>query len=48
MAKIAKSITIDEEVYKEIELLCVILNRNFSNFVESLLKEELKKKNRCK
>lgn len=43
MAKIAKSITIDEEVYKEIELLCVILNRNFSNFVESLLKEEIKK-----
>ena len=42
MAKIVKSITIDEEVYKEIELLCVILNRNFSNFVESLLKEELK------
>ena len=46
MAKIVKSITIDEEVYKEIELLCVILNRNFSNFVESLLKEEIKKKNR--
>ena len=43
MAKIVKSITIDEEVYKEIELLCVILNRNFSNFVESLLKEEIKK-----
>ena len=41
MAKIVKSITIDEEVYKEIELLCVILNRNFSNFVESLLKEEI-------
>ena len=40
--KKTKSITIDEEVYKEIELLCVILNRNFSNFVESLLKEELK------
>lgn len=38
-----KSITIDEEAYKEIELLCVILNRNFSNFIESLLKEEIKK-----
>ena len=48
MAKIVKSITIDEEVYKEIELLCAILNRNFSNFVGSLLKEEIKKKNRCK
>ena len=43
MAKIVIIITIDEEVYKEIELLCVILNRNFSNFVESLLKEEIKK-----
>ena len=48
MAKIVKSITIDEEVYKEIELLCFILNRNFSNFVESLLKKKIKKKNRCK
>ena len=46
MAKIVKSITIDEEINKEIELLCVILNRNFSNFVESLLKEELKKRKR--
>lgn len=43
MAKIVKSITIDEDVYKEIELLCIILNRNFSNFIESLLKEEIKK-----
>lgn len=43
MAKIVKSITIDEDVYKEIELLCTILNRNFSNFIESLLKEEIKK-----
>ena len=43
MAKIVKSITIVVVVYKEIELLCVILNSNFSNFVESLLKEELKK-----
>jgi hypothetical protein len=43
MAKIVKSITIDEETYKEIEMLCTILNRNFSNYVESLLKEEVKK-----
>ena len=43
MAKIVKSITIDEETYKEIEMLCNILNRNFSNYVESLLKEEVKK-----
>ena len=42
------AITIDEEVYKEIELLCVILNRNFSNFVESLLKEEIKKSKEVK
>ena len=48
MAKIVKSITIDEEVCKEIELLCVILNRNFSNFVESLLKEEIKKSKEVK
>ena len=48
MAKIVKSITIDKELMAKVELLCVILNRNFSNFVESLLKEELKKKNRCK
>ena len=48
MAKIVKSITIDEEVYKEIELLCVILNRNFSNFVESLLKEKIKKSKEVK
>ena len=48
MAKIVKSITIDEEVYKKIELLCVILNRNFSNFVESLLKEEIKKSKEVK
>lgn len=43
MAKIAKSITIDKETYKEIKMLCNILNRNFSNYVESLLKEEVKK-----
>ena len=43
MAKIVKSITIDEETYKKIEMLCDILNRNFSNYVESLLKEEIKK-----
>ena len=43
MAKIVKSITIDEETYKEIEMLCNILNRNFSNYVERILKEEIKK-----
>ena len=43
MAKIVKSINIDEDTYKEIEMLCNILNRNFSNYVESLLKEEIKK-----
>lgn len=43
MAKIVKSITIDEETYKEIEMLCNILNRSFSNYIESLLKEEVKK-----
>lgn len=43
MAKIVKSITIDEETYKEIKILCNVLNRNFSNYIESLLKEEVKK-----
>lgn len=43
MAKITKSITIDEETYKKIETLCNILNRTFSNYIESLLKEEVKK-----
>ena len=27
----------------KVELLCATLNRSFSNFVESLLKEEIKK-----
>ena len=46
--KKTKSITIDKELMAKVELLCATLNRNFSNFVESLLKEEIKKKNRCK
>lgn len=43
MGKIVKSITIDKDTYKEIEIMCTILNRTFSNYVESLLKEEVKK-----
>ena len=46
--KKTKSITIDKELMAKVELLCATLNRSFSNFVESLLKEEIKKKNRCK
>ena len=48
MGKIAKSITIDKETYKEIEIMCNILNRTFSNYVESLLKEEVKKLKKIK
>ena len=48
MGKIAKSITIDKETYKEIEIMCSILNRTFSNYVESLLKEEVKKLKKIK
>ena len=43
MKKIVKSITIDKELMAKVELLCATLNRSFSNFVQSLLKEEIKK-----
>lgn len=43
MKKIVKSITIDKELMAKVELLCAILNRNFSNYVESLLKQEIEK-----
>ena len=43
MKRIIKSITIDEEVAKEIEKRCKEENRTFSNYVESVLKKELKK-----
>ena len=43
MAKVVKSITLDEEIIKKIAMLCAILNRNFSNYVESLLKQEIEK-----
>ena len=41
--KIVKSITIDKELMMKVELLCATLNRNFSNYVESLLKQEIEK-----
>ena len=43
MRKIVKSITIDKELMMKVELLCATLNRSFSNYVESLLKQEIEK-----
>ena len=43
MKKIVKSITVDKELMAKVELLCATLNRNFSNYVESLLKQEIEK-----
>lgn len=41
--KKTKSITIDEEVIEKVAVLCATLNRSFSNYVESLLKQEIEK-----
>lgn len=43
MRKKVKSITLDKELVGKVELLCVTLNRSFSNYVESLLKQEIEK-----
>ena len=43
MRRIVKSITLDKELVKKIEMLCATLNRSFSNYVESLLKQEIEK-----
>ena len=43
MRKIVKSITLDKELVRKVEMLCAILNRSFSNYVESLLKQEIEK-----
>ena len=43
MKRIIKSITIDEELAKEIEKRCKEENRTFSNYVESVLKKEIEK-----
>ena len=43
MRKKVKSVTLDEKLVGKVELLCTILNRSFSNFVESLLKKEVEK-----
>lgn len=43
MRKKIKSITVDKELMQKVELLCATLNRNFSNYVESLLKKEIEK-----
>lgn len=48
MGKITKSITVDEKTYQEIDIMCKILNRTFSNYVDSLLKEEIKKMKNAK
>ena len=43
MRKIVKSITLDKELVRKVEMLCATLNRSFSNYVESLLKQEIEK-----
>lgn len=43
MKKIVKSITVDKKLMAKVELLCATLNRSFSNYVESLLKQEIEK-----
>ena len=43
MRRIVKSITLDKELVQKIEMLCATLNRSFSNYVESLLKQEIEK-----
>jgi hypothetical protein len=43
MRKKVKSVTLDEKLIWKVELLCTILNRSFSNYVESLLKQEIEK-----
>ena len=43
MNKIVKSITVDKELMAKVELLCATLNRSLSNYVESLLKQEIEK-----
>ena len=44
MAKVVKSITIDKEVIKKSEIVCYETNRSFSNYIEMLIKEDLKKR----
>ena len=41
MRRIVKSITLDKELVQKIEMLCATLNRSFSNYIESLLKQEI-------
>lgn len=43
MRKKVKSVTLDKELVEKVELLCATLNRSFSNYVESLLKQEIEK-----
>ena len=43
MAKVPKCVTLDEELIEKVALMCATLNRSFSNYVESLLKQEIEK-----
>jgi hypothetical protein len=43
MTKVPKCITLDKELIEKVILMCATLNRNFSNYVESLLKQEIEK-----
>lgn len=43
MRKKVKSVTLDKELVGKVEFLCAKLNRSFSNYVESLLKQEIEK-----
>ena len=43
-AKALKGIRLDDETIKEIQKLAEIENRNFSNMLETLVKEALRKR----
>ena len=43
MARKPRSVTLEEELIEKVVLMCATLNRSFSNYVESLLKQEIEK-----
>lgn len=43
MTKITKCITLDKETYKSTELLSKKACRNFSNYIETILRKEIKR-----
>ncbi len=44
MARKTTSIKIDEEIWKEVKKHCIDINKDISEYLEDLLKRELKKK----